>query len=81
MTIMGPPPKFHGTRDNLRKRFHRHSVEGRPGIGADIASHPTSDRYPLFAAVAYIRAAADRASVPGRQVCQELTQGLGPLPT
>ena len=36
----------------------------------------------LFAAVAYIRAAADRAGVPVRQVCQELTQKrLGPLPT
>jgi hypothetical protein len=26
----------------------------------------------LFAAIAYIRAAADRAGVPVRQVCQEL---------
>jgi hypothetical protein len=35
----------------------------------------------VFAAVAYIRAAADRAGVPVRQVCQELTQRLGLLPT
>jgi hypothetical protein len=28
----------------------------------------------MFAAIAYIRAAADRAGVPVRQVCQELPQ-------
>jgi len=38
-------------------------------------------QYAVFAAVAYIRAAADRAGVPVRQVCQELTQRLGLLPT
>lgn len=31
-------------------------------------------QYALFAAVAYIRAAADRAGVPVRQVCRELAQ-------
>jgi hypothetical protein len=30
-------------------------------------------QYGLLAAIAYIRAAADRAGVPARQVCQELT--------
>jgi hypothetical protein len=30
-------------------------------------------QYALYAAVAYIRAAAERAGVPVRQVCQELT--------
>ncbi len=37
-------------------------------------------QYALYAAVAYIRAAADRASVPVRQVCQELTQRAGLQP-
>jgi hypothetical protein len=34
-------------------------------------------QYALFAAVAYIRAAASRAGVPVRQACQELTQSPG----
>jgi hypothetical protein len=34
-------------------------------------------QYALYAAVAYIRAAAERASVPVRQVCQELGQRDG----
>jgi hypothetical protein len=36
-------------------------------------------QYALFAAVSYIRIIADRAGVPVRQVCQELTR-LGPPP-
>jgi hypothetical protein len=41
------------------------------GIVSELAPlHP----YALFAAIAYIRAAADRADVPVRQVCQELPQ-------
>jgi hypothetical protein len=35
-------------------------------------------QYALYAAVAYIRAAAGRAGVPVRQACQELTQRGGP---
>jgi hypothetical protein len=34
-------------------------------------------QYALFAAIAYIRAAASRAGVPARQACQQLTQGPG----
>jgi hypothetical protein len=34
----------------------------------------------LFAAIAYIRIAADRAGVPVHQVCQELTQRPDPRP-
>ncbi len=34
-------------------------------------------QYALLAAVAYIRAAADRAGVPVRQACQELTERPG----
>jgi len=35
-------------------------------------------QYALFAAVAYIRAAASRACVPVRQACQDLAQRPGP---
>ena len=35
-------------------------------------------QYALFAAVAYIRAAASRAGVPVRQACQDLAQRSGP---
>ena len=38
-------------------------------------------RHALFAVVACIRAAADRAGVPARRVCRELAQRDGPLPT
>ncbi len=34
-------------------------------------------QYALFAAVAYIRAAASRAGVPVRQACQDLAQSPG----
>ena len=34
-------------------------------------------QYALFAAVAYIRAAASRVGVPGRQACQDLAQRPG----
>jgi len=34
-------------------------------------------QYALFAAVAYIRAAASRAGVAGRQACQDLAQSPG----
>jgi hypothetical protein len=35
-------------------------------------------QYALFAAVAYIRAAASRVGVPVRQACQDLAQRPGP---
>jgi hypothetical protein len=35
-------------------------------------------KYALYAAVAYIRAAAGRAGVPARQVCQVLAERAGP---
>ena len=34
-------------------------------------------QYALFAAIGYIRAAADRAGVSVRQTCQQLAQGPG----
>jgi len=48
----------------------------------EVAWWQTDDfwRYALYAAVAFIRAAAGRAGVPVRQVCQELAQRDGPRP-
>jgi hypothetical protein len=53
-----------------------------PDLLDEVAWWQTDDfwQYALFAAVAYIRAVADRAGVPVHQVCQELAQRLGPRP-
>ena len=47
-----------------------------PDLLDEVAWWQTDDfwLYALYAAVAYIRAAANRAGVPARQACQELTQ-------
>jgi hypothetical protein len=51
-----------------------------PDLLDEVAWWQTDDfwQYALYAAVAYIRAAADRADVPVRQACQELAQRDGP---
>jgi len=51
-----------------------------PDLLDEVAWWQTDDfwEYALYAAVAYIRAAADRASVPVRQVCREVAQRVGP---
>ena len=48
-----------------------------PDLLDEVAWWQTDDlwQYALFAAVAYIRAAASRAGVPVRQACQDLAQG------
>jgi hypothetical protein len=53
-----------------------------PDLLDEVAWWQTDDfwQYALYAAVAYIRAAANRAGVPVRQVCQELAQRAGPQP-
>jgi hypothetical protein len=53
-----------------------------PDLRAEVAWWQTDDfwQYALYAAVAYIRAAAGRAGMPVRQVCQELAQRDGPRP-
>jgi hypothetical protein len=53
-----------------------------PDLLEEVTWWQTDDfwQYALYAAVAYIRAAADRADVPMRQVCQELAQRVGPRP-
>jgi hypothetical protein len=51
-----------------------------PDLLDEVAWWQTDDfwQYALYAAVAYIRAAASRAGVPVRQVCQELAEPAGP---
>jgi hypothetical protein len=51
-----------------------------PDLLDEVAWWQTDDfwQYALYAAVAYIRAAASRAGVPVRRVCQELAQRAGP---
>ncbi len=53
-----------------------------PDLLDEVAWWQTDDfwRYALYAATAYIRAAAGRAGVPVRQACQELAQRDGPRP-
>ena len=53
-----------------------------PDVLDEVAWWQTDDfwQYALYAAVAYIRAAAGRAGVPVRQVCHELAQREGPRP-
>jgi hypothetical protein len=50
-----------------------------PDLLDEVAWWQTDDfwQYALFAAVAYIRAAASRAGVPVRQACQDLAQRPG----
>jgi hypothetical protein len=47
-----------------------------PDVLGEVGWWQTDDfwQYALYAAVAYIRAAADRAGVPVRQACQDLSQ-------
>ena len=53
-----------------------------PDLLDEVAWWQTDDfwQYALYAAVAYIRAAAERAGVPVRQVCHELAQRDSPRP-
>jgi hypothetical protein len=50
-----------------------------PDLLDEVAWWQTDDfwQYALFAAVAYVRAAASRAGVPVRQACQDLAQRPG----
>ena len=50
-----------------------------PDLLEEVAWWQSDDfwQYALFAAVAYIRAAASRAGVPARQACQDLAQRSG----
>ena len=50
-----------------------------PDLLEEVAWWQTDDfwQYALFAAIAHIRAAADRTSVPVREACQQLAQRPG----
>jgi hypothetical protein len=76
-----------GGRENHKFRFAALAVAAlrggaEPDLLGEVAWWQTDDFWPyaLFAAIAYIRIAADRASVPVHQVCQELTQRPDPRP-
>ena len=82
-----PECTFRG-RDNHKLQFAilaAAALRGgtEPDLLAEVAWWQTDDfwRYALFTAVAYIRAAADRAGAPARQACQQLAQYPGdPVP-
>jgi hypothetical protein len=54
-----------------------------PDLLEEIACWQTDDfwQYALFAAVAYLRAAASPAGIPVPRVCQELAQRPNPPPS
>jgi hypothetical protein len=60
------------------------AVQGgtEPDLLDEVASWQADDfwQYAMYAAVAYIRAAASRAGVPVRQACQELDERPGQRP-
>jgi hypothetical protein len=75
-----PERTFRG-RDKRKFRFAVLAVaalhgEAEPDLPGEVVWWQTDDfwQYAMFAAIAYIRAAAGRAGVPVRQVCQELPQ-------
>ena len=75
-----PERTFRG-RDKRKLRFAVLAVAAlhggaEPDLPGEVVWWQTDDfwQYALFAAIAYVRAAADRAGVPVRQVCQELSQ-------
>jgi hypothetical protein len=53
-----------------------------PDLLDEVAWWQTDDfwQYAVYAAVAYVRAAAGRVGVPARQACQELAQRASPRP-
>jgi hypothetical protein len=81
-----PEHEFRG-RDAGKLRFAvlaAAAIRGgtEPDLLDEVAWWRTDDfwQYALYAAVAYIRAAANRADVPVGQACQELSQRAGTLP-
>ena len=82
------PERTFGGRHNTKLRYivlAAAALRGgtEPDLLDEVAWWQTDDfwQYALFAAVAYIRAAASRAGVPVRQACQDLAQRPGhPVP-
>lgn len=78
-----PEANFHG-RQNAKLQYAvlaAAAVHGgtEPDLLDEVASWQADDfwQYAMYAAVAYIRAAASRAGVPVRQACQELDERPG----
>ena len=82
-----PEATFHG-RQNAKLQYAVLAAAGlhggtEPDLLDEVASWQTDDfwQYAMYAAVAYIRAAASRAGVPVRQACQGLDERSGhPVP-
>ena len=81
-----PECAFRG-RQNAKLRYAvlaAAAVHGgtEPDLLDEVASWQADDfwQYAMYAAVAYIRAAASRAGVPLRQACQELDERPGQRP-
>jgi hypothetical protein len=81
-----PECAFRG-RENKRLQFAvlaAAALRGgaEPDLLGEVTWWQTDDfwHYALYTAVAYIRAAASRAGVPVRRVCQELAHRAGPQP-
>ena len=79
-----PEVTLHG-RQNAKLQYAILAAAGvhgetAPDLLDEVAWWQADDfwQYALFAAVAYIRAAASRAGVPVRQACQDLAQRPGP---
>ena len=78
-----PECAFHG-RQNAKLQYAvlaAAAVHGgaEPDLLEEVAYWQTGDfwQYAMYAAVAYIRAAASRAGVPDRQACQDLNERPG----
>ena len=78
-----PEASFRG-RQNAKLQYAVLAAAGvhggtEPDLLDEVASWQTDDfwQYAMYAAVAYIRAAASRAGVPVRQACQDLDERPG----
>ena len=78
------PERTFGGRHNTKLQYAvlaAAALQGgtEPGLLDEVAWWQTDDfwQYALFAAVAYVRAAASRAGVPVRQACQDLGEHPG----
>ena len=76
-----PEPAFRG-RQNAKLQYAvlaaaaPHGGRTEPDLLDEVARWQTDDfwQYALFAAAAYVRAAASRVGVPVRQACRDLAQ-------
>jgi hypothetical protein len=74
------PPSADGrTRSSGTQSWPQRPSTAGPDLLDEVASWQTDDfwQYAMYAAIAYIRAAASRAAVPVRQACQDLNERPG----